>query len=1069
MVRNINRGRIAVCTVLVGVSIALSAQQGPPQGRGQATIHLKATEFAPGRGELPQIPPGLTIAGYAQEQRGYFIVQFEGPVVESWKAEVTATGAELLDYIPDFAFKVRMNPAQAARVERLGSVVWVGLFHPAYKLDPDLVRNGEHPYIVRIEQGADAAAAAAMIAATGAQISQQEGSVITVTANSAQLDAIAQVLDVASVENFLLRKKNNEYGAGVIMGAGTANNSGFDGSSQTVAVADTGLGNGTAANAFVDIPSNRISAIYNWPGATNSCFSKITDDGAVDVDSGHGTHTTTSVLGSGTVGRGTAPAAHLIFQAVENWVTTSSMCKMLYGYPNGYYLTGIPSDIRQLFQQAYNGGARIHSNSWGSDAAGAYTTDSVNTDQFVWSHRDMTITFSAGNAGIDANADGMIDVNSIGSPATAKNVISVGASENDRQGHWDCDVNLTYTNCTAQAGQNSIFTYGAAWPSDYPANPIKDDPSAGDAGQMAAFSSRGPADDGRIKPDVVAPGTWILSGYSDKFQQQYDATPNPKNNAYQYDGWGYPLNQSYKYMGGTSMSNPLVAGGAAVVRDFYEKNFSANASAALVKATLVNTAVDLMDENNDGTPDNAYPIPNIHEGWGRVNLAAATSGTRQFVDGSTSLATAGTATYSYSVGAAGSPLKVTLAWSDYPSTTAAAKNLVNDLDLVVTAPDGTTKYLGNVFSGGWSQTGGAADRTNNLENVYVQSAGAGIWTVAVQGYNVPNGPQPFALVVDGAFGTPPPPPPPAPPANLVATAASSSQIDLSWTDASNNEEGFKIERCDGSGCSSFTPLTQTGANVTAFSDTGLAAGATYSYRVLAFNTAGGNSGYSNTAEATTSTVTPPPAPIAPSNLTATATSSSQIDLGWADNSSDETGFEIERCQGPGCADFVKILQTAAGVQSYSDTGRAPNTTYQYRVRAVNGGGASDYTNEASATTQAAVVTYSHVGDLDASKTTSGPNWRTTITVTVHNADHAVASGATVSGNWSGGTSGSASCTTNGSGVCTIMTGQMKRATQTSVTFSVANVSHSTLTYRPADNHDPDGGDSNGTTITVTAP
>jgi hypothetical protein len=506
------------------------------------------------------------------------------------------------------------------------------------------------------------------------------------------------------------------------------------------------------------------------------------------------------------------------------------------------------------------------------------------------------------------------------------------------QGHWDCDVNLTYTNCTAQAGQNSIFTYGAAWPSDYPANPIKDDPSAGDAGQMAAFSSRGPADDGRIKPDVVAPGTWILSGYSDKFQQQYDATPNPKNNAYQYDGWGYPLNQSYKYMGGTSMSNPLVAGGAAVVRDFYEKNFSANASAALVKATLVNTAVDLMDENNDGTPDNAYPIPNIHEGWGRVNLAAATSGTRQFVDGSTSLATAGTATYSYSVGAAGSPFKVTLAWSDYPSTTAAAKNLVNDLDLVVTAPDGTTKYLGNVFSeDGRKPAVRPIERTTSKTfTCNPREQGPGRLRSRATTFRT-------ALSRSRSSWTAPsarrrPPPPPAPPANLVATAASSSQIDLSWTDASNNEEGFKIERCDGSGCSSFTPLTQTGANVTAFSDTGLAAGATYSYRVLAFNTAGGNSGYSNTAEATTSTVTPPPAPIAPSNLTATATSSSQIDLGWTDNSSDETGFEIERCQGPGCADFVKILQTAAGVQNYSDTGRAANTTYQYRVRAVNGGG-----------------------------------------------------------------------------------------------------------------------------------
>jgi hypothetical protein len=304
----------------------------------------------------------------------------------------------------------------------------------------------------------------------------------------------------------------------------------------------------------------------------------------------------------------------------------------------------------------------------------------------------------------------------------------------------------------------------------------------------------------------------------------------------------------------------------------------------------------------------------------------------------------------------------------------------------------------------------------------------------------------------------------------VATAASSSQIDLTWADNANNEEGFKIERCDGSGCSSFTLLTQTSANVTTVSDTGLTAGATYSYRVLAFNTAGGNSGYSNTAEATTSTVTPPPPPIAPSALTATAASSSQIDLGWADNSSDETGFEIERCQGASCADFVKILQTAADVRSYSDTGRTPNTTYQYRVRAVNGGGPSVYSNTAGTTTQATAVTYSHVGDLDASKTTSGPNWRTTITVTVHTADHAAVSGATVSGNWSGGTSGSASCTTTGSGTCTIMTGQMKRATQTSVTFSVANVSHSTLTYQPVDNHDPDGGDSNnGTTITVTAP
>jgi len=1063
LVPNIHGRVLAACVAAMSIGIALSAQQANPSARGQAVIRLKGAEFAPGRGEEPRIPPGLTIAGYAAGERGYFIVQFDGPILETWKADVAATGAELLDYIPDFAFKVRMNPAQAAQLARLDSVVWVGLFHPAYKIDRDVIRGGVRPYTVRIEQGADAAAAAAMITATGAQVLGREGSIVTVSADSAQLDAIAHVLDVASVENILIRKKNNEYGAGVIIGAATANAHGFDGSTQTVGIADTGLGNGTAAGAFIDIPSSRISAIFNWPGAAGGCFASVINDGAVDVDSGHGTHTTTSILGAGGptgVGRGSAPSAHLIFQAVENWATITSLCRTFYGYQDGYYLAGIPSDIRQLFQQAYDGGARIHSNSWGSDAAGAYTSDSVNADQFVWSHRDMTVTFSAGNSGTDANADGVIDLRSIGSPATAKNVISVGASENDRQGHWECDTALTYTSCAAQAGKNQIFTYGSAWPSDYPANPIKNDPSANNSQQMAAFSSRGPSSDGRIKPDVVAPGTWILSGYSDMYQQQYDPSGNPRNGAYQYDGWGYPLNGSYKYMGGTSMANPIVAGGAAVIRDFYQKTSGHSASAALVKATLVNSAVDLLDENNDGLNDNANPIPNMHEGWGLVNLAAATAGGRQFIDGTTSLITTGTATYNFTVASAGSPLKATLAWSDYPSTTAAAKNLVNDLDLVVTAPDGTT-YLGNVFAGGWSQPNGTADRTNNLENVFVAGAAAGTWTISVRGYNIPSGPQPFALIVDAAFGAPPPPVPPSPPVGLIATAASSSRIDLTWTDASDNEDGFQIERCETAGCTTFAPAGQVGPNVAAFSDSGLAAGTTYNYRVRAFNT-GGQSDYSNTAAATTSSAAQPPA--APSNLVATAVSASQINLSWADNSSDESGFEIDRCQGAGCLNFATIAQPAANVVSYADTGRPAGTTFSYRVRAVNAAGGSGYSNTASATTQAR----SHVGDLDGSTTTTGQNWRATISIVVHNDGHVLVSGATVSGTWSGAESGVASCTTNAVGVCTVTTGQLKRNTQPNVTFTVGNISHSTLAYNAASNHDPDG-DSNGTTINVLKP
>lgn len=118
-----------------------------------APIRLNNTIFNPGLGERPQVPLGLTISSYAAGQRGYYIVQSSGPVQESWKNQVSALGGELLEYIPDFAFKVRMNPAQAARVAALGDVAWVGIFQPAYKLSPKLDMDGSNLVRVRVERG----------------------------------------------------------------------------------------------------------------------------------------------------------------------------------------------------------------------------------------------------------------------------------------------------------------------------------------------------------------------------------------------------------------------------------------------------------------------------------------------------------------------------------------------------------------------------------------------------------------------------------------------------------------------------------------------------------------------------------------------------------------------------------------------------------------------------------------------------------------------------------------------------------------------------------------------------
>lgn len=732
---------LAVVLALLFVNQAAAQRPG---NDGPAAIRLQAGTFVPGHSERPDLPPGLEIARYTAGVSGYYIVQFDGAAGDAARIALSDAGADVLNYVPDNAFKVRMTPATARAVEGLVGVGWVGIFHPAYKLSARLTRDGTRLYRLRVENGADFDTAADAVLDSGAEIIREGGNGILVLADAAILDELARVLDVAWVEDFQFHERFNEYAGGVIMRGDSALTSGYDGSTQTVAVADTGLGDGTKSGAHADIPASRIAEIFDWPSANNSrCWSARTD-GARDVDSGHGSHTAVSAVGDGGPGgegQGTAPAADLVMQTVEDFLDFKGLCAL--SYPDGYYLNGIPLDLHELYQEAYDAGARVHSNSWGSAVAGAYTADSVNTDDFVWNNPDILITYSAGNEGIDGNSDALVDHDSIGSPATAKNVLTVGASENDRGGDYGCDNGIA--TC---GGQNDLGTYGESWPSDFPAGALASDAIAGNQEQMAAFSSRGPTDDGRIKPDVVAPGTWVLSGYSSEYQEFYGGSTNPRNGLYQWDGWGLPRNANYKYMGGTSMANPLAAGAAAVVRDFYQKTDTVNASAALVKATLINSAVDLLDENNDGANDNDFPIPNMHEGWGLIDLAAATDGGHLYVDNAVGVDNSACAIHDFAVTTGSSPFKATLVWTDRPSTEAALSNLVNDLDLTVTG--GGATYQGNNFSGGWTPAGSAdADQVNNVENVYVQSAGTGTWSVQVCANSIPQGPQPFALVVDG--------------------------------------------------------------------------------------------------------------------------------------------------------------------------------------------------------------------------------------------------------------------------------------------------------------------------------
>ena len=481
-----------------------------------------------------------------------------------------------------------------------------------------------------------------------------EPGVIWGSTNFANFSRIVAHPSVSYISPLPILTLHNDQ-ARINMGINTVENAfitGLNGSGQIVAVGDSGLDGDHG-----DFTGRLAGVTSVTPG----------DSSTADPSDGHGTHVACTVLGSGFRSnggyQGVAPEAELYFQAMEDDDSGA-----LYSY-----------GINSMLNSAYNAGARIHTNSWGSQSGfGGYSTQSEDADDRTstwdqyWSYDGMTVLFAAGNERDDG----------VSSPGTAKNVITVGGHKNRYSGAPD---------------------------------------------EMYYWSSRGPTDDGRIKPDLVAPGDYVRSC---KAQEASSAGGSWSNT------W-------YMEYSGTSMATPA-AGSSALVREYLTEVIGRQApQGSLVKALLILGAKDM----------GARDIPNDDEGWGRIDLVQSLIPEGEvgiFVDDRSRIRSGEVVEYTFDVNSPGNEFKAVLTWSDYPGSSSSTVQLRNDLDLEVISPDGTT-YKGNVFTNGRSTQGGSKDSVNNVEVVALDSTSQGIWTIRVKDsqHGGSRTWQPFSIAVRG--------------------------------------------------------------------------------------------------------------------------------------------------------------------------------------------------------------------------------------------------------------------------------------------------------------------------------
>jgi uncharacterized protein (TIGR03437 family) len=729
----------------------------------------------------------------------YLIVQFASAIKAEQTDALRARGFEIKAYIPHNAYIVKAPRTQQATLlaNRAKQYRWVGAYGAGLKVQPELAQLATNIADQKSIEGEDEVtiafttftgekgerfktALAALNLKWPSDVIERFDGVTTgrVVATRAEVSkvvvALANLEGIEWIEQSEKPKIENDNAVKIIQAGPNSTDTplfrnGLTGAGQILAIADSGLDAdhaqfrlsadaaaqtlsfATTTTALVNgalpfqvtNPNNKILTYYllgigslidntNNPNGgktldpNEQIGSTYRNAVAYDDSNGyHGTHVVSVALGRDYAADGTGAVPGIANRTRDDGAAPDA--RLVFqdvGHPSGQ-LNGLNVSQALIMQQAYSTGARIHSQSWGAGTNPTYNTQAGDDDEAMWRLRDLNIFFSAGNSG----------------PNSA-----------------------TITKDT----KNGILVARTGTPTN-----------ASDPESLISSSSHGPARDGRIKPDIAAPGLVRaaneFTGIPSSFAYQTtttanDAAVNPSapNN-----------NRDFSNIGGTSFSSPLAAGGAILVRQYFTDGYyptgartagnSFNPSNALIKAIVLNSGRNMT---GNYTADNApaaekAPLPNSGQGWGRMTLddplyfpgdrrelkiladiwngATASDATRPAPN--PAITTGQTHTYQLTNVSTVEPLRISLVWVDPKGAIGASVALINDLNLEVTDPTGKV-YRGNVnFASAYSQVAGSSafDNRNPLEAVYIQYPNPGTYTVKVIGANVPGNGQ-FGVV-----------------------------------------------------------------------------------------------------------------------------------------------------------------------------------------------------------------------------------------------------------------------------------------------------------------------------------